>query len=129
MNISRLSYEKPRRCPNWNGPGWNNMLFYRPNKKWKDTRCDGGFITIRYWKDADHSIPNRWWKFNFHKCDKCGVTTLPYVTRYFDYFTYYLWFKHFDIYSYNRVRRFFLHTAPKFGWYSSEFFYKVKDEQ
>lgn len=129
MKISRMNYDKPRRCPGWAGPGWNNMLFHRPNRKWKESTCNNGSIKIRHYKDDECKVDNRWWKFEFYKCDTCGVITLPLVTRNFDYYTYYLRIKYYSIYYNRYVMKFLIHTAPKFGWYSKRFWHEVKDEQ
>jgi hypothetical protein len=70
VRLSRLCYDKPRRCPGWAGGGW----LYA-----KVPRCDGGHIQLNF------NDPYRRWKF--HRCDSCDVLALPYLVRWLEWET------------------------------------------
>lgn len=66
MRVMRKNYDKPNRCPSWSGPAWKGET---------RTECEGG--STGYYLDNC----NEW---NFHRCKKCGVWTLPFSTRWVD---------------------------------------------
>lgn len=69
MRLSRHCYDKPHRCPGWNGGG---MKFA------KESRCDGGHIQIDY--------TSRWKRdWTFHRCDRCDVICWPIVVQWLDW--------------------------------------------
>lgn len=68
MRLSRHCYDKPRRCPGWNGGGFTYA---------KVQRCDNGSIQINY--------SSRWKRdWTFHRCDTCDVVCWPIVTQELD---------------------------------------------
>ena len=71
MRLSRPCYDKPHRCPGWVGGGMRYP---------KVDRCDGGRVMIR--GDRDRSPGTEPWRFG--RCDRCGVVTWPYITRWLD---------------------------------------------
>jgi len=71
MRVSRPCYDKYHRCPGWAGGG----LKYA-----KADRCPGhGYV-----RTYGETRMRRLWKWRFHRCDKCGVIVLPYMTRWLD---------------------------------------------
>lgn len=79
MYVRRQCYDKPHRCPGWNGGG---MRYPRdadqPRRWWQQrTRCEGGYLWAR-------SLSDPWRNWRWHRCTRCDVLALPYVTRYFD---------------------------------------------
>lgn len=70
MRFSRHCYDKPWRCPGWNGGG---MRFA------KAERCSGGRL----------QDPDDWgggWRTNirFHRCNTCDVVASPMAVQWFD---------------------------------------------
>lgn len=65
----RHCYDKPRRCPGWAGGGW---------KYPKVSRCPSGMLDFY----IDPSWRAQW---RSYRCTKCGVRTIPYVTRWLDW--------------------------------------------
>lgn len=64
MRLSRGCYDKYRRCPGWIGGG---------PKYARVKRCEGGYLIDVYERPL--------WKWRFHRCSKCDVLVLPYVSR------------------------------------------------
>lgn len=78
--ISRPCYDKPRRCPGWNGGG---------TKDARVERCPGGHITfgsslaaMAHFTAKDWSRYPRWNALG--QCTKCDVVVLPYWIRLVD---------------------------------------------
>lgn len=69
IQISRLNYDKPHRCPTWSGGGWRNGDA-------ADPRCTASFASFMYRRTA--------WKWRPVQCRRCGLVCLPYVTRWLD---------------------------------------------
>jgi len=112
MKISRPDFNKPKRCPTWAGPGWGRKRIKRSGN------CEA-LININY--------EDKLWRYKLQKCDSCGVIVLPFNLRYLDWYTWYLKAIYFRIHDLSLVRRFFMNTAPKFGYYSNKYFHTVKD--
>ncbi len=72
LRISRPCYDKFHRCPGSNGGGF---------KSEKRRRCVDGYIS--YMK-SDNVTVKPAWKWRLHRCNKCNVAVLPYVTRWLD---------------------------------------------
>lgn len=82
-NVSRPCYDKYRRCPGWAGGGWKGA---------KRSLCHGedgigGYLNVDY--------ENRWWRWKTHRCVKCGVIVLPYVTHWLSWRTWWYKIKYF----------------------------------
>lgn len=67
--IRFASYDKPRRCPMWNG-----QFFKYPPQKDADY-CSNGFVYF----NGVHIYDAKYWKYRTSKCDTCGTVILPYV--------------------------------------------------
>lgn len=68
MRISRHCYDKPHRCPGWNGGGAHSAKVHH---------CESGHIQIDY--------NSKWYKWQFHRCDRCDVLALPIVVQELDW--------------------------------------------
>lgn len=67
LRLTRLSYDKPHRCPAWSCSGWHDKF---------SSECDASFASFIYERRA--------WNWRFTHCPQCGVRCLPYVTRWLD---------------------------------------------
>lgn len=67
--ISRPCYDKFWRCPGWAGGG---------ERYAKVQRCNGGSL-------PSGIFTKKFWRWRVSRCQKCGVTVLPYVIRYGDW--------------------------------------------
>lgn len=80
MRLSRHCYDKPHRCPGWNGGGFKYST--------KEDRCNGGHIVINY--------NSRWSRnWTFHRCDTCDVVCWPIVIQQLDpsYWRHWHWYR------------------------------------
>ena len=77
MRIRRHCYDKPHRCPGWAGGG---RRYPKPGK----TVCKNGSLRWDMYEQ-------RFWRFRFHRCAKCGTVAVPIVVKYLDPFYWVDW--------------------------------------
>jgi len=74
MRLSRHCYDKPHRCPGWAGGGTRYPK--------GESRCESGRLQINY--------EDRWYRWRFHRCNKCDVAAWPIVVQELDW-TWWRW--------------------------------------
>lgn len=132
MYLRRHCYNKTWHCPGWAGGGWSSPyrvmkpdrlsdeeweIYANRHRHWYQAkeRCDGGSI----WT-LSRTDPLKW--FRSHRCTKCDVRTIPYVTRWVDY-TYWWFVFRYDVP--NRIEDFKYDLEWAGWWKATKLYLKV----
>ena len=73
MYLRRHCYDKFWRCPGWAGGGWRYP---------KVKRYDGG--SLRVHGMIGKPSTDRWWRWRWHRCNKCDVIAIPVIAQWLD---------------------------------------------